>query len=671
MSIPRKDLLLVGTGREAVCYYGPPAAVAPTHEGAIRNALDHDHLPPVLAGPIVRKTSGEGAWIWLATSLPVHVEAWATPYGIGTPGESSPARGSASSFKVAHHLHITLVKLSWQDGPTLPYETVLLYNLRLTLGADAADWWFVGDVAFHPLDLAAIGLTFPSFYVPSPQRRFVRFLHSSCRKLHGAGEDAVGYAAALLHHAPTDAAQRPASWFLTGDQIYSDDVHASVLAQAKRLGRKLLGRIETAPNGRAVEDIGARAALVRANGFTVDESVAQSHLIGFNEFAAVYLLSWSPDLAERYATGVIDLAANRQVRLALANYACYMIFDDHEITDDWNLTFEITRRVAASALGSRLVANGLAAYWAFQGCGNDPDGDPGPRDAVCGPRNNDAYEAALWTRHWGYTAPLCPGVVLLDTRTQRELEPGRIPTEMFAPGLLNAEAAQAAAARIAALAIPAGEPLVIVSPAPFIGYDEIEGLQKATASVDDPFHTLDPGYDPEAWSFHRRAFVRFLDVLLDSGRGRVVILSGDVHYGFAVAARFSRGMGRHVDIVQLTSSATRNEMDYGQRLKTRIAGLRSDDSLYVRVGWNAGARGQPFIARRGDRYVPGGSPDFEIRWRNLADRGTTLFRPNNVGLVSLDFAGGQVSQILNPTSLISGLHRTSIRWADFDRYLAG
>ena len=52
-----------------------------------------------------------------------------------------------------------------------------------------------------------------------------------------------------------------------------------------------------------------------------------------------------------------------------------MIFDDHDVTDDWNLTREWREAVATSPTGRRLVANALAAYWLFQGWGNDPNSD--------------------------------------------------------------------------------------------------------------------------------------------------------------------------------------------------------------------------------------------------------------------------------------------------------
>src|SRR6185503_7618579 len=60
------------------------------------------------------------------------------------------------------------------------------------------------------------------------------------------------------------------------------------------------------------------------------------------------------------------------VQRALANIPVYMIFDDHEVSDDWNLNRKWRDNVERSALGRRLLTNALIAYWLCQGWGNDP-----------------------------------------------------------------------------------------------------------------------------------------------------------------------------------------------------------------------------------------------------------------------------------------------------------
>jgi hypothetical protein len=60
-------------------------------------------------------------------------------------------------------------------------------------------------------------------------------------------------------------------------------------------------------------------------------------------------------------------------RRVMANTATYMLCDDHEITDDWNLDQEWEDATKKNPMARRIIANGLAAYWGFQAWGNDPD----------------------------------------------------------------------------------------------------------------------------------------------------------------------------------------------------------------------------------------------------------------------------------------------------------
>ena len=66
------------------------------------------------------------------------------------------------------------------------------------------------------------------------------------------------------------------------------------------------------------------------------------------------------------------------VRRALANVPTYMILDDHEVTDDFNMTRRFVDQVYADDLGLRVVQNGLTAFAVCQAWGNIPEQfDPG------------------------------------------------------------------------------------------------------------------------------------------------------------------------------------------------------------------------------------------------------------------------------------------------------
>ena len=61
-----------------------------------------------------------------------------------------------------------------------------------------------------------------------------------------------------------------------------------------------------------------------------------------------------------------------EVRRVLANVPSLMIFDDHEITDDWNIDHAWVNSVYGKPAGRRAVTNGLLAYALCQHWGNKP-----------------------------------------------------------------------------------------------------------------------------------------------------------------------------------------------------------------------------------------------------------------------------------------------------------
>jgi hypothetical protein len=80
-----------------------------------------------------------------------------------------------------------------------------------------------------------------------------------------------------------------------------------------------------------------------------------------------------------------------------------MIFDDHEITDDWYITWDWCEVVLKKPLGRRVIQNGLLAYAVFQAWGNTPDqfaeGDGVPTQISAGKALLDA--AKKWSESKG------------------------------------------------------------------------------------------------------------------------------------------------------------------------------------------------------------------------------------------------------------------------------
>lgn len=315
-----------------------------------------------------------------------------------------------------------------------------------------------------------------------------------------------------------------------------------------------------------------------------------------------------------------------RVRRALANVPTYMIFDDHEVTDDWYLNPMWRDRVLGSRLGSPVVRNGMLAYALFQGWGNDPvkfegkDADTAnykklleqaallfPADATSGP-NADAARAiddllGIPLRNqmgtngefaetnpplkWHYTVPGEKHLVrVLDCRTRRSFTsryspPGNIATLRFAAAGNNAVDAQAD--QLPRGPLPEGkEVLIVVASLQVVGppiFDELLApLLVRIFDVKD-FSELQenrgtrgmPGTNPDAvegWSFDPKTFEALLERL--ATYRKVVILSGDVHYAAShVMNYWKKDQAQPAQIVQLTSSGLQNLMNEKVRLADR------------------------------------------------------------------------------------------------------
>lgn len=328
-----------------------------------------------------------------------------------------------------------------------------------------------------------------------------------------------------------------------------------------------------------------------------------------------------------------------KVQRALANIPTYMMFDDHEVTDDWNLNPIWRDRVMTTALGVTTIRNALLSYALFQDWGNDPrkyeTSAPHkqllalapkmfPAVAATGP---DPTAAAALDKLFGFDlrgAPELGGrvgatrppltwhysvdgpkhrVVAIDNRTRRSFGSRNGP-----PGNV---AIDAQAEQIPAAPLPGGrELLVVVAPLQVIGpplldelvapltyriFDTVKGFEKGSALGPDS-KTGERGMlgtNPdaiEAWCFDAVIFEALLKRLAPFQK--VVLLSGDVHYSASTAMSYWRGSNttRPDRIVQFTSSGLKNVMPVYISAIDRSIGFAQQlvrAKLGVeRIGWN-------------------------------------------------------------------------------------
>lgn len=290
--------------------------------------------------------------------------------------------------------------------------------------------------------LAYGALPLPSFAMPPTALSALRLVHGSCRKPTGPGTDALLTLDDMIRTAIVEEDQpRPHQLVLSGDQIYADEVSDQMLVMLTDAARVLVDpheRLPIDPNdalGLSVwlpvefpDRLDPTALLPRRRslvcqyaGFSSHDT--RSHLLSFGEYLAMYLFVWSdvlwplatvplPSIDEVYTTEItgsgqrqLEVLAGRHgvevqdenvremqrgmpaVRRALANVPTYMIFDDHEITDDWNISKDFVSAVYGKPLGMRIIQNGLLAYALCQHWGNCPEqfrpvpDDPAPPPA--------------------------------------------------------------------------------------------------------------------------------------------------------------------------------------------------------------------------------------------------------------------------------------------------
>ena len=253
-----------------------------------------------------------------------------------------------------------------------------------------------------------------------------------------------------------------------------------------------------------------------------------------------------------------------------------MMFDDHDITDDWNLTQDWKTNVWNAPLGRHVIGNGLASYWLFQGWGNDPDtfnhfGKPMQtyfHSFQPGSLPHSQWLKLLWNYDsWHYTAPTYPKAVFLDTRTQREYvnkpKPvklgSRIVEEKDCPNLINHEGWNGVSSKLTASGWSQGEPLILVSPTPLYGIGLIENFLHDYML---PLRTfglpVQSNFDLEAWKYNGRGFSEFLHRVAAWNPRDCIILSGDVHSASSVISDITFQNGSTFTIHQFTSSPIKN-----------------------------------------------------------------------------------------------------------------
>ncbi len=331
------------------------------------------HLPLILAGPILRRTESRAVTVWLALKAPrqVKLKVYSTKGGTGEIVDRLLLQGENSTVQLGEYLHVVAVTAIAIDYNFLTSGQIYAYDIEFAdrpepSGVPGVEnerenlisclWPADPDVSpLGPQTISYFAHQLPTFALPPKDLNYLRIVHGSCRKPHGGGRDALPILDSSISEFANMANFRPHQLFLTGDQIYGDDVADPMLWALTDAGDALLGWKENLPlmeaqikdnlctsipkNPKKGNDFcqprenfpesqfqqqaeakykykkpvdlkpGTRTDIARDfGGFTAmlvnKPDNAKSHLFGLGEYYAMYLLVWSPVLwCDRFPKG--------------------------------------------------------------------------------------------------------------------------------------------------------------------------------------------------------------------------------------------------------------------------------------------------------------------------------------------------------------------------------
>jgi hypothetical protein len=614
-------------------------------------------LPLILAGPILKHTEPESLTVWVALKEYCQVEL--KVYDTTNDGEllaNCLLEGQRSTVALGKYLYAVAVTARSKIGHRLTAGHIYAYDLVFTVANQSVQTLqqALCSNSFTTVSISYFDHQKPTFVLPPTRLPDLQIVHASCRKPHGSGFDTLPILDCLIETSANQPEQRPHQLFLTGDQIYGDDVADPSLWVATTLGDALLGWEEELPVGGVYctpkelppgerAEVATKEAGLTAGLHNKSQKV-NSHLLSLGEYYATYLLTWSPVCwpiafpkghevtSDRHAIknwnrAVEDLRqfiyTLGKVRRALANIPVYTIFDDHDVSDDWNLNQAWCLRVLGRPLGRRLVQNALLAYTVFQAWGNTPGqfaiGETGEKllaaaqswsasqgtdikadEAIAryvGMPPNDPHtglpllvedgsvfildrDPEVLTWHYILQSD-CHQVIVLDTRTWRGYptqQKAIAPPMLLCPKAFEQQLVLPLQKTAQETEIPA---TFVIAPTNVFGSQVIDWIHHWNLKQEKVFAT-DVG---DAWNINVEALAKFLNTLFEQ-RQQIIVLSGDIHYSFVARLSYARTNSQLQSVlVQLTSSALKNEETLTRLIHTRLKDWLLPEKLRYWMGW--------------------------------------------------------------------------------------
>ena len=499
------------------------------------------------------------------------------------PAEVEVLGHRARTFEVGGHHYALVVVEGLQPG------TVSAYGVAL----DGEHVWPEPDDPFPAPTIrtlapgAAIEVAWGSCRVALPQEE--PYALDPGEWDGGRGVDALHALACEIREVPP--AEMPHLLLWLGDQVYADEVPPDVQEQIERRD-------------------GDR------NGAPTDQ------VCDFEEYTWLYTDSW----------------AEPSIRWLLSTVASAMIFDDHDVHDSWNVSWDWVDQMRAKPWWQERVRGGLTAYWVYQHLGNLAPEDL-ERDALWARVREHEGDVLPLLREMAQEAERRPDsmrwsfrrdlegmrLVAVDSRAARDLDPARrrmVEDQEWA--WVREQVAGDFDHVVLASSVP-----VFVPP----GLHWLEGFVEAVAqgawgrTAARAFERIREAGSLDQWPAFQTSFRELAELVVEvaageHGRppGTVLLLGGDVHNATVVEVAPHRDAGARSPILQAVCSPYRNPLPPHERRAHRATHHPVFHAIARLLGRAAGVADPPVRWR----VTHGPTFDNQVAGLDLDGRAATL-----------------------------------------------
>jgi hypothetical protein len=360
--------------------------------------------------------------------------------------------------------------------------------------------------------------------------------------------DALYTMAIAMREQPRD--EWPDVLLMLGDQVYADEVSPATLAF-----------IETRRD---------------------TDELPGERVLDFEDYTQLYLESWS-DPAIRWLLSTVSTA---------------MIFDDHDVHDDWNISDAWLKEMRTHHWWNEHIKGALSSYWVYQHLGNlapEAHNDDELLNAVKAEEDAEklledfAYRADRGTdgSRWSYCRDLGDTrLIVIDSRAGRQLdESGR--------SMLDDDEWK----WVYEHATGDFDHLLVATSLPWLlgrGMHYAEAWSEAVAGgawgspAARQAEKIRQTADMEHWAAFQESFARLVDLFRAIGTGErgeppasIVALSGDVHHAYLFEVGYPPGTDMKSNVWQAVCSPYRNPLEKKERQQIRI-GMSRGFELFAR-----------------------------------------------------------------------------------------